>query len=106
MDSLTMIDLTKMKCNDWYIDSSATQDTTNRRDWFIEYKSFLSPKSMYSANNSIRLQAMGSGRLVVHTYNIHTWIEWSFLDIWFCPDGALNLYYVKKAGQKGIDQDI
>ena len=42
----------------------------------------------------------------VQTYNGQTWIEWSFLDVWFRPDGALNLFSVKNAGQKGVDQDI
>ena len=43
---------------------------------------------------------------VVQTYYGHNWNERSFVDVWFCPDGALNLFSVKKAGQKGIDQDI
>ena len=41
-----------------------------------------------------------------YRHSTDSWNRYSFLDIWFCPDGALNLFSVKKADQKGIDQDI
>ena len=83
-----MIDLKKMKCDDWYVDSGATQHMTNRTDWFMENKPFMSPKSMDSAKNGITHQAMISGHVVVQTFNGQTWNEHSFLDVWFLDDGC------------------
>ena len=100
------VDISKLNCDEWYVDSGAMQHMTNRREWFSEYKPFTNPKSMDSAKNGVTLQALGSGRVAVQTYDGHNWNEHSFVDVWFCPDGALNLFSMKKAGQKGIDQDI
>ena len=83
MESPVMLDQTKVKCEDRYVDSGVMQHMTNRRDWFTEYKPFISPKSMDSAKNGITLQVLGSSRVVVQTYNGHTWNERSFLDVWF-----------------------
>ena len=66
-----MIDMTKMKFNDWYVDSGAMQHMTNRR---LVY-------GVYSAKNGITLQAMGPGHVVVQTFNEHTWNKHSFLDV-------------------------
>ena len=55
MTSPTMTDLTKMKCDYWYVDRGVTQHITNRLDWFTECKPFMSPKSMDCAKNGVTL---------------------------------------------------
>ena len=98
--------ITKMKCDEWFVDSGATHHITNRREWFTEYTPFKNPKMMDSAKNGVCFQALGSGSIQVTTYDGHSWKEQVFKDVWLCPEGALNLFSMKKAGQKGIDQYI
>lgn len=94
------------ECDEWFIDSGATHHVTNRRDWFVSYKPFDTPKKMDSAKNNVHIKAFGSGRINVETFDGRRWTRRYFDDVWYCPDGACNLFSVRKAGEKGIDQSI
>ena len=69
------VDISTLNCDECYVDSSAMQHMTNRREWFSEYKPFTNPKSMDSTKKCVTLQALGSGRVAVQTYDGHNWNE-------------------------------
>lgn len=93
-------------CDEWYIDSGATHHVTNRRDWYVSYNPFDTPRKMDSAKNNVHIKAFGSGRIDVEAFDGKRWIRRYFEDVWYCPDAACNLFSVRKAGEKGIDQSI
>lgn len=88
-------------CDEWYLDSGASDHMTNRREWFIDYKKFDQPVQVRIGNGSVIL-AIGKGNINILAYNKVDWIEKHLSDVLHVPDIQLNLFSSNCALDKGL----
>lgn len=88
-------------CDEWFLDSGASDHMTNRREWFVTFNNLSKPIPVRVGNGET-IYAYGKGEINVLAFNNAEWVEKHLSNVLFVPEIRLNLFSSNCALDKGL----
>lgn len=87
-------------CDDWYMDSGATEHMSCRREWFRNFETLNVPHPVRIGNGEI-INAVGRGDIDVLVYDGRAWQQRYLAGVLYVPKMVVNLFSQGRCLDKG-----
>lgn len=89
-----------VKRDSWFSDSAASEHTSHRFEWFIDYYE-LKVQIPVTIGNGSKMYAVGRGNIKVLTFTGKEWIPKLLTNVLYVPSACVNLFGSNRALDRG-----